>query len=205
MSATANVISIHPNVHPESKSCKGELSSIPHPPPADQHETQHKKPIPDTGWRGSPDIPSKDGGHYEIDFMHKLPHVPHTETSVRLVKNVGDASLHFFSIETRSGDHYVPCKVSCNVCRSPMFDEGRMTVSAYPGSFKFQDHKVPLDFQPTAHIFYSQRVMDVPDGIPKWSGHKGSSELMEELANEPGTLPKYKGSTYESEEHANEK
>lgn len=48
-------------------------------------------------------------------------------------------------------------KVSCDVCRSPIFDEGRNAVLAYPGSFKFQDGKVPLDFQPTAHIFYSER------------------------------------------------
>lgn len=78
------------------------------------------------------------------------------KTSVRMIKNISD-SLHFFSTETGAGDHYVPCKVSCNKCRSPIFDEGRRTVLAYPGSFKFKDHKVPIDFQPTAHIFYSQR------------------------------------------------
>lgn len=75
-----------------------------------------------------------------------------------------------------------------------MFDEGRNTVLAYPSSFKFQDGKVPLDFQPTAHIFYGQRVMEVPDGVPKWSGHKGQSELLPELTYEAGyvlltTLP----------------
>lgn len=67
-----------------------------------------------------------------------------------------------------------------------MFDEGRNTVLAYPSSFKFQDGKVPLDFQPTAHIFYGQRVMEVPDGVPKWSGHKGQSELLPELTDQEG-------------------
>lgn len=54
--------------------------------------------------------------------------------------------------------------------------------------------------------------MEVPDGIPKWSGHKGQSELMQEMSAEEGyvhtrfgsaraladtsfhsTMPKYKG------------
>lgn len=173
------------------------------------------------------------------------------QTSVRMRCNIND-SLHFFSTETCSGEHYVPCKVrgrfmssclrvssvrsqvSCHGCRSPMFDEGRNTVLAYPGSFKFHDREVPRDFQPTAHIFYSQRyelppvltyrpqqrdssvlcrLMDVPDGIPKWSGHKGKSELVPEMSADGGygypiwcsptslsnlrrisrTMPRYKG------------
>ncbi|KAH8100898.1 Mss4-like protein [Cristinia sonorae] len=114
------------------------------------------------------------------------------KTSVRLIRNENN-SLHFFSTEKRTGEHYVPCKVSCDVCRSPIFDEGRNTVLAYPGSFKFKDGKVPLDFQPTAHIFYKERVMEVPDGIPKWSGHKGHSELMQELSDDHAKMPKYKG------------
>ncbi|THH27420.1 hypothetical protein EUX98_g6768 [Antrodiella citrinella] len=109
-----------------------------------------------------------------------------------MVKNIDD-SLHFFSTEKRTGEHSVPCKVSCDMCRSPIFDEGRNTVLAYPASFVFEDGRIPLDFQPTAHIFFSQRVMEVPDGIPKWSGHKGSSELMQELTNDEGKMPKYKG------------
>ena len=30
------------------------------------------------------------------------------------------------------------------------------------------------------------RVMEVPDGIPKWSGHKGESELLQELTDDKG-------------------
>ncbi|KAJ8454047.1 hypothetical protein ONZ51_g13254 [Trametes cubensis] len=101
-------------------------------------------------------------------------------TSVRMVKNE-DNSLHFFSTQRRQGVHDVPCKVSCDQYRSPLFDEGRNTVLAYPSSFKFPNRKVPLDFQPTAHIFYSERVVDIADGVPKWSGHKGQSELLPEL------------------------
>jgi len=35
--------------------------------------------------------------------------------------------------------------------------------------------------------------MEVPDGIPKWSGHKGDSELLQELTEDEGIMPKYKG------------
>ncbi|EKM57758.1 uncharacterized protein PHACADRAFT_90575 [Phanerochaete carnosa HHB-10118-sp] len=78
------------------------------------------------------------------------------KTSVRMIKNE-DNSLHFFSTTKRSDEHHVPCKVSCDQCRSPIFDEGRNTVLAYPSSFKFEDGKVPKDFHPTAHIFYKER------------------------------------------------
>lgn len=29
-------------------------------------------------------------------------------------------------------------------------------------------------------MFYSDRVVDIPDGLPKWSGMNGSSELIED-------------------------
>jgi hypothetical protein len=31
---------------------------------------------------------------------------------------------------------------------------------------------------PTAHMFYGTRMLDVPDGVPKWAGYPGSSERM---------------------------
>ena len=34
---------------------------------------------------------------------------------------------------------------------------------------------VPEAFRPTCHIFYGARVIDVPDDLPKYAGHKGSS------------------------------
>lgn len=43
-------------------------------------------------------------------------------------------------------------------------------VMAYPSSFNFKDGHVPKSFAPSAHIFYANRVMDVDDGVPKWSG-----------------------------------
>ncbi|KAF7785196.1 hypothetical protein Agabi119p4_1361 [Agaricus bisporus var. burnettii] len=33
--------------------------------------------------------------------------------------------------------------------------------------------------KPTAHIFYDTRVLDVPDGIPKWDGYENKSNRLE--------------------------
>lgn len=35
-------------------------------------------------------------------------------------------------------------------------------------------------FKPRCHMFYGQRVMDIPDGLPKWTGLSGESELIED-------------------------
>jgi hypothetical protein len=102
------------------------------------------------------------------------------KTACRIVRNEHNA-LHFFSTQTKTDAHNVPCKVSCDRCRAPLFDEGRNMVLVYPSTIRFEGGHVPLDFQPTAHIFYAERVMDVADGIPKWAGHKGDSELLEEV------------------------
>jgi hypothetical protein len=41
---------------------------------------------------------------------------------------------------------------------------------------------MPDDFKGKCHIFYGRRSMDIVDGLPKWSGHKDSSELLPEVA-----------------------
>ncbi|EGO24316.1 hypothetical protein SERLADRAFT_467412 [Serpula lacrymans var. lacrymans S7.9] len=195
------------NAHPDRKIAEGQHSDIHHPPPQDHTEDpQASKDIPETGWTG--EIPSKNGGDYEKNWMHQPPYqwksegdkfktnyisecwcgnvsfefhgepvdakhchchqcqrlhgapfqwaVIFPKTSVRLLRNQED-SLHCFSTQTRNATHHVPCKVSCNVCRSPIFDEGRNTVLAYPSSFRFPDQHIPLHFQPSCHIFYKQR------------------------------------------------
>ena len=65
---------VKPNAHPEAPVHYGPHSRIPHPPPEDHptrntHETHE---IPDTGWRG--ELPSRKGGTYEKDYMHKPPY-----------------------------------------------------------------------------------------------------------------------------------
>ena len=46
-------------------------------------------------------------------------------------------------------------------------------------------------------MFYGQRVMDIPDGLPKWSGLSKSSELIEDS---PPELVKKRKREIEEEE-----
>ena len=91
------------------------------------------------------------------------------KTSVRLAKHCDPIHLDFFSTQEGHSEHSVPCKISCRNCRSPMADEGRNMVMAYPSPFVFENNEVPSAFAPTAHIFYSERVMDLDDDVPKVS------------------------------------
>ena len=51
---------------------------------------------------------------------------------------------------------------------------------AFPTLFDFgTPPQVPDAFRPSCHIFYATRVMDVDDGLPKWSGHKDESTLLD--------------------------
>jgi len=95
---------------------------------------------------------------------------------VRFVRGVDE--LYFYNSELDRPGHVLPCKLSCGRCRSPIADEGRRMFLAFGPLFDFGLHpQVPEVFQPTCHLFYGARVIDVDDGKPKWLGHKGSSPL----------------------------
>lgn len=128
------------------------------------------------------------------------------QTSVRMTRcgNEGapkDSAIDFFTTEKKNSTHYVPCKIACANCRSPMFDEvrqrasrrawrvltsllkGRNTVLCYPSAFNFgPDRPMPEGFKAKCHIFYGSRTVDMIDGLPKWSGHKDSSEIIPETS-----------------------
>ncbi|CAD6574154.1 MAG: hypothetical protein CYPHOPRED_005296 [Cyphobasidiales sp. Tagirdzhanova-0007] len=116
-------------------------------------------------------------------FQHA---VIYPKTAVRMVKNKENEngkSIDFFTTDKKNSQHYVPCKISCDNCRSPLFDEGRNTVLCYPSAFSFgKDNPVPQDFKAKCHIFYGSRSVDMIDGLPKWSGHRDHSELIPEVA-----------------------
>lgn len=96
---------------------------------------------------------------------------------VRLVS--GTEALRFYNSELDRLERALPSKVSCARCGSPIADEGRRMWLAFPSLFDFgSPPQVPKAFAPTCHIFYSARVIDVDDGLPKWSGHKGDSTLI---------------------------
>ncbi|KAN0064705.1 hypothetical protein ACQY0O_002335 [Thecaphora frezii] len=121
------------------------------------------------------------------------------KTSVRLAAKCDPLYLDFFSTQEGHSDHSVPCKISCRNCRSPMADEGRNMIMAYPSSFLFKHAHVPAAFAPTAHIFYKERVLDLDDDVPKWSGHKGSSDLLPHAPEHEGDRTFGKGKVHKLE------
>ena len=84
--------------------------------------------------------------------------------------------LRFFNSEHSINDRILPCKVRCNQCGTLIADEGRRMWLAFPALFEFgQAGETPDSFKPKCHIFYGQRVVDIYDNLPRWSGHKNSS------------------------------
>ena len=93
---------------------------------------------------------------------------------VRLVRGAG--ALRFYHTALGRMERTLPCKVSCGSCGTPVADEGRSMWLAFPTLFDFgAPPHIPKAFLPTCHIFYAQRVMDVDDDLPKWSGHRPRS------------------------------
>ncbi|ETS83561.1 hypothetical protein PFICI_05437 [Pestalotiopsis fici W106-1] len=82
----------------------------------------------------------------------------------------GTQNLVFYHSGECTLGHDLPCKVSCAHCRSPIMDEGRRMVLLFPTLLKFNDKAARDLFYPQCHIFYSARVVDIPDGKPKWDG-----------------------------------
>lgn len=137
-----------------------------------------------------------DAKHCHCDACKKLHGAPFQwaclffKNQVRLHHSTDPLYLDFFSTQQRDSEHNVPCKLSCRQCRSPLFDEGRRVVLAYPSSFSFKDRKVPKEFAPSCHIFYGESIIEIDDGIPKWSGHKDESELLPHAIGKHGALGK---------------
>ncbi|KAK2017091.1 hypothetical protein LZ32DRAFT_644543 [Colletotrichum eremochloae] len=92
----------------------------------------------------------------------------------------GVDGLAFYSSGKNLQGHDLPCKVSCGFCGSRIMDEGRNMVLVFPGLLHFDGETKRDNFEVQQHIFYGQRVVDMPDGKPKWSGLDEKSELLEE-------------------------
>ncbi|KIW07422.1 uncharacterized protein PV09_02263 [Verruconis gallopava] len=92
----------------------------------------------------------------------------------------GHHNLEWYDPSEKSIEHKLPCKVRCSYCHSPIMDEGRNMILLFPSLIHFPDDDSKLSFRPRCHMFYSQRVMDVPDGLPKWTGMDKTSELIED-------------------------
>ncbi|KAF2669815.1 hypothetical protein BT63DRAFT_371929 [Microthyrium microscopicum] len=92
----------------------------------------------------------------------------------------GAEGLEWFHAPNASLEHTLPCKVHCHHCKSPIMDEGKSMILLFPGLIHFKSKKDMDYFNPKCHIFYGQRVIDIPDGLPKWDGLDEKSKLIED-------------------------
>lgn len=54
----------------------------------------------------------------------------------------------------------------------------------FPSLVHFKNDEEKKKFYPKCHMFYGERAIDVPDGLPKWEGMKDKSELIEDSPEE---------------------
>lgn len=59
-------------------------------------------------------------------------------------------------------------------------DEGRNMILLFPTLINFASKEQRDKFKPKMHMFYGERVMDIPDGLPKWTGLNNDSDLIED-------------------------
>jgi len=50
----------------------------------------------------------------------------------------------------------------------------------FPSLIEFRSGVEKRKFDSTCHMFYANRVVDIRDGLPKWTGIDGKSELIED-------------------------
>lgn len=68
-------------------------------------------------------------------------------------------------------------------------DEGRNMILLFPSLIDLKSDEDRANFKPRLHMFYGERVMDIPDGLPKWTGLNETSELIED--SPPEMVRKY--------------
>ncbi|KAM0135359.1 hypothetical protein ACHAQE_003676 [Botrytis cinerea] len=76
-------------------------------------------------------------------------------------------------------------------------DEGRNMILLFPSLIKFKSQEEKEKFNPTCHMFYSRRLVDIPDGLPKWTGLNDKSDLIED--SPPEAIQKRKREKEEEE------
>ncbi|KAG0646421.1 hypothetical protein D0Z07_7356 [Hyphodiscus hymeniophilus] len=115
----------------------------------------------------------------------------------------GHHDLGWYDSGDKTTVHKLPCKVSCAYCRSPIMDEGRNMILLFPSLIKFKNKAEKAKFDVTCHMFYEQRLVDIPDGKPKWSGMSGQSDLIEDSPAD--AIKKRKREVEEEENNEGEK
>ena len=71
-------------------------------------------------------------------------------------------------------------------------DEGRNMILLFPTLIDWENDEDRKNFEVSCHMFYPRRIVDVPDGKPKWSGINGSSELVSEGVEPEAAAHKHK-------------
>jgi len=112
----------------------------------------------------------------------------------------GHHDLGWYESGEKTTKHKLPCKVSCAYCRSPIMDEGRNMILLFPSLIKFKSAEEKKRFDPTCHMFYGDRLVDIPDGLPKWEKMSGKSDLIEDSPPEEVKKRKREIEEEESEE-----
>ncbi|QPC76657.1 hypothetical protein HYE68_007409 [Fusarium pseudograminearum] len=93
----------------------------------------------------------------------------------------GVKNLRFYKTSSGKNEHILPCKVGCAECGSWIMDEGRNMVLLFPTLLNLDTPQLRENFQPQCHIFYTSRVVDIPDGKDKWTKLDKDSELMKDM------------------------
>ncbi|KAI4169551.1 MAG: hypothetical protein LQ343_005631 [Gyalolechia ehrenbergii] len=96
----------------------------------------------------------------------------------------GHHDLGWYESSEKTCVHKLPCKVSCAYCRTPIMDEGRNMILLFPTLIDFKRPEDRKNFDISCHMFYPRRVLDIPDGKPKWTGINNESDLIEDSPQE---------------------
>ncbi|CAI7609425.1 unnamed protein product [Penicillium bialowiezense] len=101
----------------------------------------------------------------------------------------GSSGLVFYSSTHKSQEYGLPTKVSCKNCRTPIMDEGRNVCLLFPQSIELEgsndERRQKREIlKPTCHIFYEARMIDIPDGLPKWRGMENDSDRLDDQGNQ---------------------
>ncbi|KAK3385269.1 Mss4-like protein [Podospora didyma] len=93
----------------------------------------------------------------------------------------GIHDLGWYDPSNKSTSHHLPCKVQCAYCRTPIMDEGRNMILLFPTLIEgINTDKGRQAFAAQCHMFYTQRVVDIRDGLPKFKGLSDQSPLINE-------------------------
>jgi hypothetical protein len=127
------------------------------------------------------------GAPFEWVAIFAKDHVKFEPTSLK--------HLHFYSSEADIGwsskdadKRQLPVKVSCSHCRTPIADEGKHMWLAFCTLFGFRKETgIPKSWQPSCHLFYQQRCMDIKDAKTKWEGQRKISSKYKDEKDWPAS------------------